>query len=70
MKGVEGVGACALLGRKFEPLSMDYRFQVKNGPLKQLINYNEVKFLGLCHLRGSVFKPQLNDRRRVFAAPL
>lgn len=46
---------------------MHDRFQVEQGGLKQFVDYNVVKFSGLCHLVGGVLQAQVNDVGGVFA---
>jgi hypothetical protein len=70
LKGLESFGAGTSLGRKLEPLGMNNGFQVENCPLKQLVDYNEVEFPGLRHLKGGIFESQFDDFGAVFAAPL
>ena len=46
---------------------MNNSFEVEQSFVKKLVNYNEVKFVGLRHLLGGILQPDLNHFRAVFA---
>ena len=70
MQGVENIGPAAALGRVFESLRVDNRFEVKQSFVKKFVDYNEVECVSLDHFLGGVLKPQFNDLGAVFAASL
>ena len=49
---------------------MNDGFEVEKRAFKQLVDYNEVEFAGLCHLVGGILQPQFDHLRRVLAAAL
>ena len=49
---------------------MNYGFQVEKRALKQLIDYNEVKFAHLRHLGGCILEADFDDFGGVFASAL
>jgi hypothetical protein len=70
LEGLKGVRPCAALDVVLEPLGVNNRFEVKQSTIKYFVDYNEVEFLGLRHLDGSVLQAQLDDVGGVFASAL
>jgi hypothetical protein len=50
---LKGVRPGAALNMVFESLGVNDRFEVKQGPVKNFVDYNEVELRGLCHLDRS-----------------
>ncbi|MEY4663589.1 MAG: hypothetical protein RLZZ239_2062, partial [Pseudomonadota bacterium] len=57
---LEGVRPGSALNVVLEPLGVNNRFEVKQGTIKYFIDYNEVKFVGLCQLDGGILQAQFN----------
>ena len=55
IEGGKSVGPGAALGRVLEPLRMNDGFQVVQRNFKQLVDYNEVEFLGTCVISTAAF---------------
>jgi hypothetical protein len=67
---LEGVRPGTALDVVLEPLGVNNRFEVKQGTIKYFVDYNEVKFVGLCQLNGRILQAQRNDVWGVFATAL
>jgi hypothetical protein len=65
---LESSGPCAALRCKLEPLGVNDCFQIKKRPVKQLVDYNEVKLLGLGDLNRGIFHAQFDSFSGIFAS--